>query len=78
MPGRFRDAVAETICTRQVQLAIGIGIFSVLALMMGVSLSVTEAGSASNVVAAVNVVTLAVLIGVCVVLIAFCQLSPGR
>lgn len=78
MSDRFRDAVAEAICARQAQLAIGIGIFSVLALMMGVSLAVTEPGSASNVVAAVNVLTLIALIAVCVALIAFCQLSPGR
>jgi hypothetical protein len=73
MPERFRDAFAEVVCSRQMSLAIGIGIFVILSFMMGISLWVTEPGSPSHTLAAMNIASLFGLIVVCVALILYCQ-----
>ena len=54
-------------------LAIGIGIFVILSFMMGISLWVTEPGSPSHTLAAMNIASLFGLIVVCVALILYCQ-----
>jgi len=73
MPERFRDSIGETVCSRQREIIIGIGIFVGLLLMMGISLWVTEPGSASYILAIINSVTLFGFITVCAILILFCR-----
>lgn len=73
MSERFRDSIGEAVCSRQSELTIGIGIFVGLLLMMGISLLVTEPGSASHTLAVINAVTLFGFITVCAAFILFCR-----
>jgi hypothetical protein len=73
MTDKFSDALAKTICSRQQQLSVGIAIFSILLLLMLVSQRVSEPGSATHVVATLNLYSLVVLIGVCGGLLAWCR-----